>query len=867
VALQAGEAGPFAMGLVQAILTLAGALVFLWRRRRRPAPLFCLGALLLATFMITPLSKPLWDTVPLLETTQFPWRLLSVQAFFAASVTGMLGLRPQAGTQSSVQQVARWVLIGGTLLLPMAATLPSLQPERLLITAEDVTWDALLLYESFTGNIGSTIRHEYLPAAVIPRLYISEAVVDGVNGARPIAEGSVPVDAELVERTPVKQVWRVALDEAAPVAFPLNWWPGWQASIGEAPVTTYPVVGSGRLAVDLEAGEHTVALQLRNTPLRTAAEATSVLATIAGLVAFAAGKQKITFPYRRIRHLALPVVGIALVSIAPPALGLLAPTPEGLRVFDFNQQPFPHAGPSDFGEARLATARPPATIAPGETLSIPLTWTVTGNAPYTATLALVSPAEPRQNVPYTLAKTTFAVQDGITTVQLQLPDTLTRGLYLLELRVFGPAGELNARAAQGTGLGTLFIGAVRAPEGPALDAQAPVLGTFRDLTLHAVDTNQPDPTTLTAQLLWSSQGTPRNWSLSLRLQDAAGRHIVQVDPPDTHGYGYLPTTLWPSGEKVTDQVTLPLPEGLAPGVYTLRVITYLKVTGESGGELEVPVTLTGVTLREPGPALCEAGGLRLTALALPDAIQEGQPLDFEVTWNATAGNPKSLEAVWTLMAPDENEIARAAGPAAPGSDTATWPEKTWVRTFVHFDLPPTLPEGPYRLHLALVGQEQQLSACTLTTSLAVQLRERVFEIPDMPHAQVAIFDNFLQLLGYGVHHDATTLSLTVWWQATAVPPQDYKRFVHLFDPQTGALVAQDDAMPRDWTYPTSWWVEGEVVSETITLDLAAVPAGDYKLGVGWYDAAAGIPLPASDASGQSWPDDRVVLSGYRLQTR
>ena len=89
-----GGRTPFAMGLVQAIfvgLGLAAGWFRVWKRR--------LGAWLLgviciefavATLMITPLSRFLWDHLPLLPLVQFPWRFLSIQALFGAALTGQI---------------------------------------------------------------------------------------------------------------------------------------------------------------------------------------------------------------------------------------------------------------------------------------------------------------------------------------------------------------------------------------------------------------------------------------------------------------------------------------------------------------------------------------------------------------------------------------------------------------------------------------------------------------------------------------------------------------------------------------------------------------------------------------------------------
>jgi hypothetical protein len=72
----------------------------------------------------------------------------------------------------------------------------------------------------------------------------------------------------------------------------------------------------------------------------------------------------------------------------------------------------------------------------------------------------------------------------------------------------------------------------------------------------------------------------------------------------------------------------------------------------------------------------------------------------------------------------------------------------------------------------------------------------------------------------------------------------YKFFVHVVDPASEQLVAQADVMPRDWTYPTSWWEAGEVVSDEIVLSLTDVPEGIYRLYIGVYGADGGR-LPVS----------------------
>ncbi|MGC9398220.1 MAG: 6-pyruvoyl-tetrahydropterin synthase-related protein [Anaerolineae bacterium] len=863
IAGRVDEAGPFAMGLAQAGLALIGSVLLSWRvlrqaRRQRSGverkskilarEVYLLIGLALATVMITPLSRPLWRYLPLLATTQFPWRFLSVQALFTAAVSGALADR------SGGRPIHVSTLIGllCTAALILSALL-SLHPDRLRITAEDVTWDNLLLYESFTGNIGTTIRHEYLPADVVPRLYISGAVVDGVNSMMPKVDGNARLLATLTRRTPVQQVWRVTLDRAATVAFPLHWWPGWQARIDGERADARPLTGSGRLAVDMPAGPHVVTLRLRNTPLRTAALLVSA-ATLLGCAIWLLSSA----PALSFYPLSFVILSL-VISIILCALFQQPPTAGPATFFDFVQMPYPHRGPVDFGAAQLTTVRAPDTAVPGETLNIELAWADV-TAPLTGTLRLVSPATPRHNVPLTLAETSFAVK-AVQTARLALPGDLARGLYLLQLRVHDDAEERFGQTAQGRGMGAFYIGAVRVPGGPPLPADAPQVAALGDgaLTLHAVEAHQVDPRTLALAFTWSTRGTPRNWSLSLRLRDATGRQLVQMDLQP--GYGYLPTTLWTPGEQVVDHLRMPLPEGLAPGAYTLSVITYLQATMQEGGEVDVPVRLTDATRREPpDTAICEAGGLRLTEVRLPDAVDEGEALTFDAVWSAVEVPEVALTARWEVLNGLGKVVASQEGAVAPGSETSLWPKHAWVRAPVRLEMPPSLPHSPYRLQLTLLAEGKAPVTCSVVEGLPIVARERVFEPPPLPFAQEAFFGEVLRLLGYDLVSQKNEIRLTLWWQAVQTPARDYKRFVHLYDVDSGVVLAQDDAMPRDWTYPTGAWVAGEVVSETVTLTTEGIPPGEYRLGVGWYEAETGTRLPAFDSQGERIPEDRVMLA-------
>ncbi|MBI4770702.1 MAG: WD40 repeat domain-containing protein, partial [Chloroflexi bacterium] len=137
-------------------------------------------------------------------------------------------------------------------------------------------------------------------------------------------------------------------------------------------------------------------------------------------------------------------------------------------------------------------------------------------------------------------------------------------------------------------------------------------------------------------------------------------------------------------------------------------------------------------------------------------------------------------------------------------------------------------------------------------------REREFVPPPVAVEVGATFGGQIKLWGYDLVREGNRLELKVQWGAVVRPEKDYKFFLHLLGTDEQPL-AQTDGMPRNYTYPTSQWLAGEVVSDTLALDLTGVPPGEYRLAPGWYDPQdPAARLEAVDAQGQP-PGGRVLL--------
>lgn len=741
--LSSPDRTPFAMGLPQAVGAALGGVVLLVRlataRVGRPqgsplqATAYLLLGLVISTLMITPLSKPLWDHLPLLPMVQFPWRFLSVQALFAAAALGNV-----PGT-SKVPGTLYAVLLCGLILI--AAVMLPLHPDRLPIGPEDVTREHLLLYELFTSNIGTTIRHEYLYYEVIPRPYTSDAVVEPDAPPRAIPLDGARLEAIQVESTPTRQVWRVA-GEGGGIAFPLLYWPGWRASVDGEPVEVGPVEGSGYLALRVPPGEHTLILWLGRTSMRAGAEGLSLVTILAMAVV---GIRRYSASLRSALRTPMLLCALCVLcgfSFLHASSGASRPAPNAHQnlTMDFVQMPYLHPNPGgvrfeggDGWAELLEYTLPNDTPSPGDSLTV--TVKVEASFPPTVTLALVSPASVRYDLA-PLAEVTCAAH----LCPLTVPPDIPRGLYLLRLRVFGPQGELSARTPAGMERGTIYLAPIRVTAGPPLPPEAAVLHPFGpEIRLYGATVAQTAPDRLTVKLVWGARyPIAANYGISLRLRDATGREVQVMDTQP--GYGFLPTSLWRPGEMVTDRYEFPLPADLPQGTeYTLHVVLY----------------------RFP-----------------------------------------SLRAIGER------------------------------------------PVGPFTVPLETPYEEKPTP--------------RQFTLPPVPYPMEVTFGGEVRLAGYNVEREGNRLRLTLYWQALTAPQGDYTRFVHLFDPATKTVLAQNDSPPRGGKYPTSWWTAGEVVTETVTLPLEGVPQGAYRLAVGLYDATV-TRLPATRADGTPIPDDYLVL--------
>lgn len=214
----------------------------------------------------------------------------------------------------------------------------------------------------------------------------------------------------------------------------------------------------------------------------------------------------------------------------------------------------------------------------------------------------------------------------------------------------------------------------------------------------------------------------------------------------------------------------------------------------------------------------------------------GDQLLLTFFWEGMDGpKPKSL-TIQLLSAEDQVVHTWQVPLVRESFEISSWETGQRLRTQHLLHLPASLESGTYRLVL-----QEQVPLAELT----IAAPNRLFVPPESDTAVAIPFGEEAQLTGYTISEDGDQLTVELVWQALEEIPTAYHVFVHLVDEQ-GAIVAQADGEPANWTRPTTGWAPGEYIADSHTLTLP--PESDLSelhLQVGLYDPLSGQRLPTS----------------------
>jgi hypothetical protein len=162
---------------------------------------------------------------------------------------------------------------------------------------------------------------------------------------------------------------------------------------------------------------------------------------------------------------------------------------------------------------------------------------------------------------------------------------------------------------------------------------------------------------------------------------------------------------------------------------------------------------------------------------------------------------------------------------------------------------------------------------TLDAPLVLFSRRQGVKVqPDTPPAAdiqpLAVdFNRQIRLTGYHLNQPLTPgseLKLTLFWQVEAPIQVDFTVFVQLVD-GASRILAQGDGRPQAGFYPTPAWQSGETIVDQHSFTLPGdIPAGQYDLLVGLYEAETGLRLQILDDDGL-FQSDHVRLTNVQVQ--
>ena len=251
-----------------------------------------------------------------------------------------------------------------------------------------------------------------------------------------------------------------------------------------------------------------------------------------------------------------------------------------------------------------------------------------------------------------------------------------------------------------------------------------------------------------------------------------------------------------------------------------------------------------------GASLTDGIGIIGASLSASEVVP-GDTLLVDVRWGTRDAPLYDWAVEFSMLSSSGDVMDVTEAELAGGWPTSEWGSDAVARTLTTLRVDPYANAGVYTAVVRMVDPRTDSPEGNAIALGQVEVRqpERVFTAPRPQIAVLATFGGRLRLLGYDICRDGTSLRLTLHWQAVARMDSSYKTFVHLVDQRTGEMAAQTDAIPRDWSYPTTRWETGEVVSDEVAVDVSSLPNGAYDLYFGAYGSDSGVRLPV-EGSGE-----------------
>ncbi|MBX3055129.1 MAG: hypothetical protein KF770_01535 [Anaerolineae bacterium] len=740
----------FRLGWVTTALAIGGALCWFWLRRleigdrrlgeppisnlqslKEQRTHILLAVLLTAVylFMSLAVSRPLWENLPLIDFTQFPWRFIGRAALPVALLAGVPFLCLNTDYRLRITDYRLRFLLPLALPLLILEAIPNLYPNE----CREEPFPTILTvhqYEHETGLVGVDPEGSYFPRSVLQRPTSSPLEADYQAGQTPqrFDITSLPDEVELGEI--VSHPRGVTVQLTSPRPFTATYlsfaFPGWQAAVDGTAVPITPSQPDGLITFPVPAGSHTIEVTWGSTPLRSALTAVSFLAFMSTILLAIFGKRLSVFGNRSVLHSpdCLPITDYRLlITFALLTLALTLLISRSHNPLHRPASPPVTATATAVlqgGELRLEGFNLSAnTVASGGTFDVDMAWTALDypRAQYQTNVWLAgedgllwSEKETFRPRLYEDAPPTLFWQSGQwawDSREVQVLPGTPPGVYDLVLTLFDrdtlQPVTLVDMAGQVVGP-TAVLGQIEvtpASTNPAFVPQYPLTAAIPGVGWTLLGYNQDrdeaapgDPFLLT--LFWERSAAPAD-SFSLTLHDEAGQTVQQWQLPFTPTA--VPALTLPTHSRIRSQHLLRLPVDLADGRYQWRIEndTVLGDLIINAPERVMTPPVVGTAVNAP---FSQPGGPPLATL-IGYSISTPQSPIF-LFWRADAIFPASYRVFVHLVDPNGQIIAQSDGePANWARPTTGWLPGEYITDPHTLALPAERPSGNLVLRIGL----------------------------------------------------------------------------------------------------------------------------------------------------------------------
>ena len=362
------------------------------------------------------------------------------------------------------------------------------------------------------------------------------------------------------------------------------------------------------------------------------------------------------------------------------------------------------------------------------------------------------------------------------------------------------------------------------------------------------------------------------------------------------GFFDYPSAQWSPGDVIVNRKEIDVEPGAPPGEYQVLVGVYSpsldsrlprldeqgKVVGTTitlgpvlMGKLQTPPAVESLAIQNPRE---EDLGSRITFLGYDrdgDTVRPGESAYLALYWQAQQDLDEDYNVVIGLRGAGGDVWPLWAGRPVHGTyPTTNWTAGEVIKDQYGLTIAQDVPVGDYELELMLLNRvtyEPLIASSGLPTislgHLKVEAWERQFTIPAIQHPLEVNLGNEVELLGYDLDHTSAkpgeSLHLTLYWRALGSVDASYTVFTHLLDGES-RIWGQKDSVPQAGTYPTTLWVEGEVVADEYEIVVKPdAPPGQYVIEVGMYLSQSGQRLLVLDELGQV-QGDRILLATVEI---